>query len=327
MNAPVKLPPEPTTGFPRAIWRTTAASARSLAIKRRLLETPRQIDVERARYTTQSYRASEGEPMAMRRAKMLLHLVRAMSITIDEGELIAGDQSLLPRMGVIAPEGAVTWVNSELDILPTRLQDRFNITAEQVHELREEVFPYWSGKTLEEIVATRVPPDIMKAVRGKAFSLNQTNHAQGHILPDVETWLRLGIPGFRTQVQKAPPTGDAGVRNRQICCNTAEIALTAAQTLFERYADLAAEIAQHSPIHGEQQSCDADRRQLPPAWRPMRQRRSTRRCRRFHSCLCLSRSIRRQQFLTGAFRPVHAALSAGQPPVGRLQRRAGTGTA
>ncbi len=54
MHASVKLPPEPTTGFPRATWRTTAASARSLAIKRRLLETPRQIDVERARYTTQS---------------------------------------------------------------------------------------------------------------------------------------------------------------------------------------------------------------------------------------------------------------------------------
>ena len=72
----MKLPPEPTAGFPRAIWRTTAASARSLAIKRRLLETPRQIDVERARYTTQSYQASEGEPMAVRRAKMLLHLVR-----------------------------------------------------------------------------------------------------------------------------------------------------------------------------------------------------------------------------------------------------------
>ncbi len=244
MNASVKLPPEPTTGFPRATWRTTAASARSLAIKRRLLETPRQIDVERARYTTQSYQASEGEPMAMRRAKMLLHLVRAMSITIDEGELIAGNRSLLPRMGVIAPEGAVTWVDRELDILSTRPQDRFNITAEQVHELREEVFPYWRGKTLEDIVATRVPPDIMKAVRGKAFSLNQTDHAQGHILPDVETWLQLGITGLRAKVQEARRQPAMQASDRQIFYDAAEIALTAAQTLFERYADLAAEMAQ-----------------------------------------------------------------------------------
>ena len=244
MNASVKVPPEPTNGFPRAIWRTTTASARSLAIKRRLLETPRQIDVERARYTTQSYQASEGQPMAMRRAKMLLHLVRAMSITIDEGELIAGNRSLLPRMGVIAPEGAVTWVDRELDILPTRPQDRFNITAEQVHELREEIFPYWRGKTLEDIVATRVPPDIMKAVRGKAFSLNQTDHAQGHILPDVETWLRLGITGLRAKVQEARRQPTMQAPDRQIFYAAAETALTAAQTLIERYAGLAAEMAQ-----------------------------------------------------------------------------------
>src|SRR5512143_1434424 len=111
MNASPRIKPEPTAGFPRSTWRTTTASARSLAIKRRLLETPRQIDVERARYTTQSYQASDGEPMAIRRAKMLLHLVRAMSITMGDGELIAGNRSLLPRMGVIAPEGAVTWVD------------------------------------------------------------------------------------------------------------------------------------------------------------------------------------------------------------------------
>ena len=247
MNASLKLAPEAVSGFPRASWRTTAASARSLAIKRRLLETPRQIDVERARYTTQSYQASEGEPMAVRRAKMLLHLVRAMSITIDEGELIAGNRSLLPRMGVIAPEGAVTWVDRELDILPTRPQDRFNITAEQICELRDEIFPYWRGKTLEDIVATRVPPDIMTAVRGRAFSLNQTDHAQGHILPDVETWLRLGISGLRAKVHDARRRPTMQAPDKQVFYDAAEIALTAAQTLIDRYADLAAEMAQREP--------------------------------------------------------------------------------
>ncbi len=247
MNASLKLLPEPTAGFPRATWHTTAASARSLAIKRRLLETPRQIDVERARYTTQSYLATAGEPMPVRRAKMLLHLVRAMSITIDEGELIAGNRSLLPRMGVIAPEGAVAWIDRELDILPTRPQDRFDISAEQIRELREEIFPCWRGKTLEDTVAARVPPDIMKAVRGRAFSLNQTDHAQGHILPDVENWLRLGISGLRAQVRHARRQAALQAPDKQLFFEAAEIALTAAQTLIERYADLAARMAAREP--------------------------------------------------------------------------------
>ena len=54
----------------------------------------RWVDVERARYATRSYRASEGEPMPIRRAQMLLDLVRQMSITIAPDELIVGNRSL-----------------------------------------------------------------------------------------------------------------------------------------------------------------------------------------------------------------------------------------
>ena len=46
---------------------------------------------------------------------MLLDLAQQMSITIDPDELIVGNRSLLPRMGVIAPEGAVEWVDRELE--------------------------------------------------------------------------------------------------------------------------------------------------------------------------------------------------------------------
>ncbi len=141
--------------------------------------------------------------MPIRRAQMLLDLVRQMSITIAPDELIVGNRSLLPRMGVIAPEGAVDWVDRELDILPTRPQDRFNISPEVIRELRNEIFPYWRGKTLEDAVAARLPEDVRRAVKGKAFSVNQTDHAQGHILPDVEGWLRLGIGGLRAQVEAA----------------------------------------------------------------------------------------------------------------------------
>src|SRR5512146_605202 len=119
-------------GFPPAEWEATRADARALRIKERLLGNARRIDVERARWATQSYRETEGEPMPIRRAKMLLHAVRNMSIGIDPDELIVGNRSLLPRMGVIAPEGAVNWIDREPDILPTRPQDKFEIGPEQI---------------------------------------------------------------------------------------------------------------------------------------------------------------------------------------------------
>ncbi len=232
--------------FPRAAWRTTRPTGRVARIKARLLGAERRVDVERARYATQSYRDTEGQPMPIRRAKMLLHLARHMSIAIYPDELIVGNRSLLPRMGVIAPEGAVGWVDRELEILPTRAQDRFTIEAGQIRELREEIFPYWRGRTLEDAVTARIPAEVQAAVHGKAFSLNQTDHAQGHILPDVAGWLQLGVGGLREKVNVARRRPEVRSPDQQIFYDAALIALEAAQELIRRYARLAQDEAAHA---------------------------------------------------------------------------------
>ena len=112
--------------------------------------------MERARYATRSYQATEGQPMPIRRAEMLRDLARQTPIAIYADERIVGNRSLLPRMGVIAPEGAVDWIDRELEILPTRPQDQFNITPEEIETLRRDVpllaRPYAGG-----YVAARVP--------------------------------------------------------------------------------------------------------------------------------------------------------------------------
>jgi formate C-acetyltransferase len=230
---------DPIDAFPPGAWETTRPAERVAAIKKRLLENEREVDLERARYATESYQNTEGEPMIIRRAKMLLHLVRSMSITIYPDEVIVGNRSLLPRMGVIAPEGAVDWIDKELEILHSRPQDRFNIQPEQISELRDDIFPYWRGKTLEDIVASRVPEDVRWAVAGKAFSLNQTDHAQGHILPDVEAWLQLGIGGLREQVLSAQRGSIVQTEAQQVFYEAVLTVLQAASEFMERYANLA----------------------------------------------------------------------------------------
>ncbi len=238
-----QLREDPILAFPPEEWRTTRPTERIARLKRRIMETERQIDIERARYATQSYKRTEGLPMPIRRAHMLLDLVRHMSIAIYPGELIVGNRSLLPRMGVIAPEGAVNWLDKELEILPIRPQDPFQISPEQIRELRGEIFPYWRGKTLEDIVAARLPDDVRRAVKGKAFSLNQTDHAQGHILPDVEGWLRLGVNGLRDKVEAARQRLEAQTVEQQIFYEAASIALQAAHEFMNRYANLARSLA------------------------------------------------------------------------------------
>jgi formate C-acetyltransferase len=233
----MKQPPE--NGFPSTVWDATRPTDRVARIRQRLLTAERRVDLERARITTDSYRRTEGLPMPVRRATMLRDLARRTSIAIYDGERIVGNRSLLPRMGVIAPEGAVDWIDRELEILPTRPQDRFDIAPDEIAVLREQVFPYWRGKTLEDVVAERVPEHVRRAVKARAFSLNQTDHAQGHILPDVATWLDLGIGGLRARARTAARR-TAGDPAKAVFYEASAIALDAAALLMRRYARLAA---------------------------------------------------------------------------------------
>lgn len=237
-----RLEADPALAFPQEMWERTHPADRVARAKDRLLRNEREVDIERARYTTESYRLTENEPMPIRRAKMLLHLVQNMSIAVYPDELIVGNRSLLPRMGAIAPEGAVDWIDKELEILPTRPQDKFSIKPEQINELRERIFPYWRGKTLEDAIAASIPNEIGDAIQGKVFSLNQTDHAQGHILPDVEGWLRLGIKGLREKVSLAQKDNSQSDESR-IFYDAALITLQAAQEFMIRYADLAEQLA------------------------------------------------------------------------------------
>jgi pyruvate formate-lyase/glycerol dehydratase family glycyl radical enzyme len=233
------LQADPMLAFPREAWTETRCSPEVARLRERLLTQERQIDTERALLTTESYRESEGQPMAIRRARMLLHLARGTTIAIHPDERIVGNRSPWPRMGVIAPEGAVQWVDGELEILSTRPQDRFNVAPEQIRLLRERVFPYWRGKTLEDRVAVSLPEEVAAAMRGYMFAVHQTDHAQGHILPDVAAWLRLGIRGLREKVQRAYERADPRDEAKRAFYQAAEIALQAAQEFIGRYAVLA----------------------------------------------------------------------------------------
>jgi pyruvate formate-lyase/glycerol dehydratase family glycyl radical enzyme len=224
-------------------WDTAHPVERVARLKKRLRETPCVLDIERARLTTQIYQQTEGQPMPIRRAKMLLHLVRQMSITIEPDELIVGNRSILPRMGVIAPEGAVNWVDSELETLPTRAQDRFRVRPSEMMELRHEIFPCWQGKTLEDLVAARLPKDVKAAVAARIFSLNQIDHAQGHILPDVAGWLRLGMEGLRENISSARRKNVVLTPEQIVFYDSAWIALQAAEEFIQRYASLACLLA------------------------------------------------------------------------------------
>ncbi len=222
------------------------ATERVARLKEWILSTRRKLYIEPARIETESFKRSEGEPTIVRRAKAFRDICQGIRIVIHPAELIVGGRSPLPRMGIVTPSAAVNWIDQELETLPTRSQDPFDVDAEDIVELREKIFPYWRGKTLEDSAEASLPQDVKEAITAKAFQVNQTDHAQGHILPNVAEWLREGPLGLKAKAVEArrrlQEHGELTEEQAQFY-EAVLICLEAGSNFMQRYGDLAQNLA------------------------------------------------------------------------------------
>ena len=126
------------------------------------VNTKPQISCERAKIYTDSYRETEGEPMCIRSAKAYLAACEKLPVTIFDDEIIVGTAGEFKRTGILTPEFSWKWVDKEMDKFSTRGQDPYEMTDEQREFTRKEIFPYWKGKSLEELYLKRLPEDTAK---------------------------------------------------------------------------------------------------------------------------------------------------------------------
>ena len=162
-------------------------------LKEGLFAEQRYMSVEQAKIVTDVYRKHSDLPRNLLRALALKEALCRIEISITPGELIVGNRTTGVRAGVIFPESGLSWVDREIESLPTRPQDPFQVRPEDVESFKNEIFPFWQGKTLEDVLDERIGGE-MRAI-GKVAKINQTDHAQGHICPDTQRWLAYGPSG------------------------------------------------------------------------------------------------------------------------------------
>lgn len=159
-------------------------------LKEKMLAEPRYASIEQAKIITDCYKQHEDEPRIMQRAYSLKAALENIEISVQPEELLVGNRTAGVRYGVVFPESGSTWVNKEFETLPTRPQDKFNVREEDITYFREVIYPYWQGKSLEDVLNQRYGKEIAEI--GKVVKINQKDHAQGHINPDCEGWLKKG---------------------------------------------------------------------------------------------------------------------------------------
>ena len=76
-------------------------------------DTPR-ICPERCVIFTESMKKSEGKPIALRRSQAFYDVLDQMSVYVNAGELIVGNQAQWPKSSPIYPQYSTEWLRSEL---------------------------------------------------------------------------------------------------------------------------------------------------------------------------------------------------------------------
>lgn len=212
--------------------------------KDRLLKTKPTVCTERARIYTEVYRTNEDKPLILKRALALSETLRGMTIYIDEGELIVGNQASAPRAAPIFPEYAVGWILEELDEFATRPGDAFFPSEEAKDELRQ-ICPWWQGRTLFEKGTALLSP-LMREIHDAAIIRAEGNltSGDGHIAANFPKILSGGLSGYRARVteqrQKLDLTGWDDLKKEQFyrAVDIAIAGLTAYIRRFEERARL-----------------------------------------------------------------------------------------
>ena len=249
--------------------RTLPSAPRIRVLKQRILAEPRYLSIEQASIVTEYYKANPDKPRNIQRAESLAETLHRIEIRIDPLELIVCNRTSGVRAGVVSPEAGISWLDGEIEQLPFRPQDKFEVRPQDVTTFRRDILPFWKGKSLEDKVKESLGDEI--AAISKVAKINQTDHAQGHICPDAKGWLAAGPRAIRDNALAR--ARQAGPEKRDFFRGMA-IALDGAIDFLGRYAALARTMAEdsgHAEHRGNLQEvariCDKLSREPPSTFR------------------------------------------------------------
>ncbi len=125
-------------------------------MKDEFLSIKPSISIDRAVATTEIYKKYPHIPIKELRAKAFFRACETIPLHIGSRDLIVGRPAGKPRAGVFCPEIAWRWLKDELDTVSTRSQDPYDLDEADKKVLVDEIFPFWEGKSIEEIYYAQI---------------------------------------------------------------------------------------------------------------------------------------------------------------------------
>lgn len=147
-------------------------------LKQNFLKQVPSITTYRARAITKIAKENPGVPKIILRAKCFKYCCETAPLVIQDDELIVGAPCGAPRAGAFSPDIAWKWMVDEIDTIGTRPQDPFFISEEDKRIMKEELFPYWQGKSVDEYCEDQYKEAGVWELSGESFVSDCSYHAQ-----------------------------------------------------------------------------------------------------------------------------------------------------
>lgn len=227
-------------------------SARVQRLHDRLNEAGNYVNIERAKYFTESFKASEGEAINVRFARALLLTAQNMKLHIEEDQLFAGQIGGPERYGVLYPELDACFFGDLEAVLSDRSVATFGLSEEDREYLAEVVAPFWAGKTYYEDFANSLPEDLLKLTyepsntKKSRFLINETQsmNSATQWVHDYAIGLTRGFASIKSEAEAELDTltEEAPESDRDFLVSSILVS-DAIMTLAKRYSKEAERLA------------------------------------------------------------------------------------
>ena len=217
-------------------------------LRQRIIDAPREVCVERARYLTQSMAANWHLHPLTRMSMALEHILDNMSVVIRDDELVVGCRTSKLKGAPLFPENKWKWIEGDLEAFGQRVLQAVLITEEEQRELKQDILPFWHGRTVEDRLEDRLPPDVAEDMDKYIFAMVlEITYGIGHFTMNHHRVLKRGLSGIIAEAEErynaltsAERLGDKGLFYDAVFRS-----LRATIRFANRYADLAASLAEN----------------------------------------------------------------------------------
>ncbi len=215
-----------------------------------------EFDIERGLLFTQAMKETEGEKLVLRWAKAMMHIAKNITVYIDDYNLIVGRAGRKGRYGILFPELDGNYLGEAVEKLPERDVSPFHISDEEARIIKEEIAPYWKGKTYWEEIIAAMPADTRRItyepdnIFETRYICNETGSFRSSLqwVPDYEKVLKKGFRGLKQEalakMAELDPDNPYDTINKKPFLDAMVMICDAIVLWANRHADLAEEHAQ-----------------------------------------------------------------------------------